>query len=299
MRTLFLSIILIAGTFFVDGADAVELFCQNDWTAGFSGYIQETYVDDASGDIENDRTRLRFDLNRENVVGVFTELEVSGLQTSFEDLRDSNWIQRSYLYYKTGETVFSVGRVFVSSGCSTYWPGGIITAKYPGVYPWNGYYAYGVEVVQNMDSWQFAGTASGDSSLKFNDGGQFDRPEFSGRLKRSVGKDGHVAVSTQLSDSFAIVGLEGGCRIADFNLSGGTFWTDDDPESAFSGLAQIEYLINDLFSVHQQMVESTSGDLVSTSGLGIRYKGFYLVGDYERNLDESEDAVQVGARFNW
>jgi hypothetical protein len=43
------------------------------------------------------------------------------------------------------------------------------------------------------------------------------------------------------------------------------------------------------------------GDEVATFGFGFRWKGLYLVGDYEYNLDlDSEPgALLLGVRYNW
>lgn len=272
------------------------------WTIQFKGYIQEVYDDD-TGNIDNDRSRLRVWLNDGEMLGAYAEFDISVLQDDPDEIKDANWAQRFYLRFIDGNTEIQAGRLFLPSGCTTYWPGGIVTAKYPGAYPWQGYYGYGLEVDRVFGPWLLRTAVSGASDLNFDDDGQFNRAEVSGQLKRSF-EDAHISVGIQGSEGFFHSGVDFGWIIGPLHLTGGIFHTDTD-ETPFSGLLTANYQLAEIgpatVSAHAQIEERTSGDEVATAGLGLNVKRFYIVADYEYNFD-AEDTTgtpYIGTRFNW
>ena len=264
----------------------------------FEAYSQEVY-DGKTDKISNHRTRLRFHLDdKGSPFSSFVELDVSGEDGEMDDLRESNWLHQMKLAYKPGDTKVTVGRIFVPGGLATYWPGGISTARYPGAYPFAAY-AYGAEAEKDFGEWNVGTSLSGQSGLKFDDGGQFDRAEVTARAKRPF-ENGFYALGVQGSDQFVRSGVDFRYNFAEGFISGGVFHDDAD-DTPFSGLVTAEWNFTDLLSPHIQIEERTSGDEVVTAGVGVRYKGFYLVGDYEYNLDADEDSGNpvVALRYNW
>lgn len=292
---LFIVLLAVAGT-----AIAEDDLASSDWTLDFSGYAQERH-DNSIDEVINDRTRLRFSLEGESLCSFHAEFDVSGARRSHRGLKDSNWLQKAWTSCQIApKTRLDSGRVFPESGFSTFWPGGIITARYPGMYPWSGYYAYGVSVKHNLtENWDISGTLSGRSDLQFDDplGQQFDRLELAGRVKRSI-NSGYLGFTTQSSDDFFHTGVDFGWKRSDVKVDGGVFYSDAD-DSPLSGFGQVEWLMAEHLAVHLLTEERTSGDAVITTGVGIRWEGFYLVGDYEENFSADEETFLVGLRYNW
>jgi hypothetical protein len=270
------------------------------WSLDFSGYSQEVYNSEI-GDFNNDRTRFRFKLASEGSCEYFAEFDVSGASRSSDELRESNWLQQVWSRCQlSNETQVTFGRVFPESGFSTFWPGGIITARYPGMYPWSGYYAYGVSAKRSLGNWSYSGTVSGRSDLQFDDSldKQFDRAEFAGRTVRSFGENSQVALTVQVSEDFFNAGLDFGRDFGDTKLDGGIFYSDID-NTPISGFAQVERVLTEHFALHGVAEERVNGNAVGTMGFGVRWKGFYLVGDYEENFDLGEGSFLAGLRYNW
>lgn len=292
---MFAIVVIFLGFVVVTAAGAEEVKAEGPQVS-VTGYLQETWHE-TSG-LNNDRTRLKFVVEGDGPCSVAAEFDISGASRSSRELRESNWLQQLWGTCQLGKTQLKFGRIFPESGYSTFWPGGIITAKYPGMYPWEGFYAYGLSAKRPISkNWVISGTLSGQSDLQFDQGGQFDRLEVAGRAVRSL-ESGRVGFTTQASEDFFHTGVDFRRQFGDTRLDGGVFYSDSD-STPISAFVQLERDLTESLALHTLLEESVNGDEVVITGIGVRVGDFYFVGDYEMNFDLDEGSFLAGVRINW
>lgn len=155
-----------------------------------------TFGDSPKTTLEYARFRLSLDDTHMHA-GLFVEMDGDQLQ-----YHNDKWLPQFYLNYSPSDNVtIRAGHLFVAAGWCTPAPHSVETINYPRL-PFS-FTAYGVQGDVTYERWHFLGDISGNSSLSFDDRGQFNRLEGSGRVEYALSKKYTLAVTGQASKEFA------------------------------------------------------------------------------------------------
>lgn len=284
-------------------------------TLKFSGYSWNLFTkeEDKPGKSTWNRMRLRMNLNTNTPFSAYAEVDIVKFLNDMEQLEDSGFLRQLYISYSlTKDWQLRAGRLFTDPSLS---PGPFeqqlvrnSLAAGPFVNPPT---QYALQLRGNLGyGYSMVTSVSVDTSEAFAREPNWDKPAFSGQLKKVFGKTGlSSAVMTQLSDEFQRYGFESKYQFNEkLNFRGGVIMASNQSDrDHLGGYLLAGYKALDWLELHSQVdyrhldtfgKKKEATDTVWTNGIRVWTKKDQMAVtlDYETALDGTRDN-QLLVRF--